>query len=138
MEKNTIEVYGMVDRFTDIDERNYLITLIEDETNKEWSIRIPTNNLHWYLEDSKHFYVRGEMVGEELIAEYADRWGRYCDHCGKHHTEGWWVKEDSYACCDECAIALCNGDEEAFRAGIIVDENGDLADEAYTYWTEWE
>jgi hypothetical protein len=33
---------------------------------------------------------------------------RICSHCGKVHTEGWYLSEldNAYACSDECAMAI--------------------------------
>lgn len=138
MKKQTIEVYGIVDRFTQISEHDYLIILIESDTNTQFEIVVSEHNLHWELEENKHYYARGKAsAGNSIVAEYVDRWGRYCDHCGRHHTEGYYVYEDYYACSEECAIALC-GSKQEFDSSIWLDENGELAENSPTYWTEWE
>lgn len=133
----TIEIYGELIHVKPNYE-DFYITIKEDGTERRFDVFVPQDNLHWSLDDTEHVYVRGTLSLNVVHADYVDRWGRYCDNCGKHHTEGWYVREDLYACSDECAVALCGGNEEDFRAGIIVDENGDITDDAYTYWTEWE
>lgn len=138
--KEKLTLYGQVTSVIDLDAHYYLVDFKEDESGEMWEIIIDEKHLYCDLETGKYYQVEGFIItsGKRVIlAHYMDDWGRYCDHCGKHHTEGWYVKEHMYACSDECAIALCE-DEEDFRAGIIVDENGDLTDDAYTYWTEWE
>lgn len=133
----TIEIYGFVVAIRPAHE-GYHFTIREDGTDRTFAVFVSQDNLHWDITEGGHYYVRGEESLGVVQADYVDRWGRYCDNCGKHHTEGWYVREDLYACSDECAVALCGGNEEDFRAGIIVDENGDITDDAYTYWTEWE
>lgn len=134
----TIELYGVITKITAISAHNVIVDVKEEGTGKVWEVVLADDmRIHFDLEVGVHVYARGEKALGGIFADYIDEWGRYCSHCGKHMTEGWYVKEYMYACCDECAIALCE-DEEDFRAGIIVDENGDLTDEAYTYWTEWE
>lgn len=137
--KTQIEIYGVITKITAISAHDVIIDVKEEGTNKVWEVLLTNDmRLHFDLEEGVHVYACGEKALGGIFAEYVDEWGRICSHCGKHHTEGWYVNEDFYACSDECAIALCDGDEDAFRAGIIVDENGDLTDDAYTYWTEWE
>ena len=145
MKKETNEVYGIVsniDKYqpSRIDAMHYSFTITDDENGKEWSVIAPSTAIHWHFDndDHKHYYVRGIQLNENtIIASYVDRWGRYCEHCGKHHTEGYYVNELNYACSEECAIALC-GSEQDFRDSIWLDEDGELAEDSPTYWTEWE
>lgn len=144
MNKESKELYGVigdVEKFqpyrTDLAISEFILT--NEEDNKEWTVLAPSGTIHWYFDDEqKHYYVRGIILNEStILATYVDRWGRYCDHCGKHHTEGWYIGEWEYACSDECAYALCGG-EQAFRESILLDEDGELHEDSATYWTEWE
>ena len=122
-----------------VDASYYFFTITDAEDGKVWNIIASGDAFHWHPdEDEKHFCVRGVVLDENtILATYIDRWGRYCDHCGKHHEEGWYINEWKYACSDECAYALCGG-KDAFEDTIILDEDGELSDESATYWTEWE
>lgn len=57
---------------------------------------------------------------------------RLCDHCGKFFEQGY-ILGTEYACSDECAIALYDGNEEQLRADL--DEEGDEI--YYSDWSEW-
>lgn len=61
---------------------------------------------------------------------------RTCSHCGKGMHEGYCLGELEYACCDECAIALYDGDEEQFRADLDEEERDCGSTECY--WTVWD
>lgn len=143
MEK--IELYGVAKRLHSYtnwtnDRKNWVIRLITDEENKEILVIIDDEDEHYRLDDGeqRYVYVRGYMVNEGVMAaEYLDQSGRICSHCGKLHFEGYYVNENFYACSEECAIALC-GSEQEFRDSIWVDEDGELAEDSPTYWTEWE
>lgn len=94
------------------------------------------------IQVDKHYCGTGTIIildnGTRLFhAECFGPWGRYCSHCGAHMVEGYYVQEHLYACSDECAIALYGGDECAFNESIVLDDNGDIADDSPTYWTEW-
>lgn len=81
-------------------------------------------------------YVTGsglEMSLMEVVAESCYLCSRICSHCGKVMLEGYYLAGE-YACSDECAIALYNGDKQAFEADIA---NAD-DDDAEVYWTEWD
>lgn len=58
---------------------------------------------------------------------------RRCDHCGKPMKEGYYLGGE-YACCDECALALYNGDKEQMEEDLSHAEEED----GECYWTEWE
>lgn len=54
---------------------------------------------------------------------------RICSHCGKVHTEGWYLSEldNAYACSDECAMAIYQAhelDEEEFDYDVKYDLSG--------------
>lgn len=58
---------------------------------------------------------------------------RICSNCGKFMCKGYYL-ETRYACSDECAIALYDGNERQLREDIkrsVDDEDGDC------FWTEW-
>lgn len=57
---------------------------------------------------------------------------RLCDHCGKFFEKGY-ILVTEYACSDECAVALYDGNEEALRADLA--EEGDEI--YYSDWSEW-
>lgn len=57
---------------------------------------------------------------------------RLCDHCGKFFEEGY-ILVTEYACSDECAVALYDGNEDALRADLA--EEGDEI--YYSDWSEW-
>ena len=69
------------------------------------------------------------------VAETDEEIGyRICSHCGKKMEEGYYLNGD-YACSDECAIALYDGDEEELRRDL---EEEDLeCGSTDCYWTEW-
>lgn len=48
------------------------------------------------------------------------------------------VGECEYACSEECALKLYKGDEEAFKSDLAMLDDPDLANNAPTYWTEWD
>lgn len=70
------------------------------------------------------------------IGSIPDEWVgfRVCSKCGVKMTEGYQLGLE-YACCDECAIALYDGDEGQLRE--------DLEDEWWhpgatdCFWTYW-
>ena len=74
--------------------------------------------------------VKNELL--DICAE-TNPWGdtglRVCTNCGKFMTEGYLLCID-YACSDECAIALYDGDEERLREDIG-EGDGDF------FYTEW-
>ena len=75
--------------------------------------------------------VKEEFV-DSFVLDHADNL-RVCTHCGRFMTEGY-LLETQYACSDECAIALYEGDEAQLREDIrasVEEEDGDF------FWTEW-
>ena len=148
MDKNIIEVYGVASNYQRALKVNkindkwnvvkaHYFTLTDDEGNS-FDAWVLEENCLWDIENGHHYYMRGTMNEEGLfIAGYLDRWGRYCDHCGKHHTEGYYVNEHLYACSEECGYALVGG-KLAFEETFEYDEDGELAEDSPTYWTEWE
>ena len=146
MKKETKEIYGVIGNVEKhqpcyTDAKTFFFTITDDEDNKKWDVIVSAEAIHWQFDNDnhKHYYVRGIQLDEKtILATYVDRWGRYCDICGKHHVEGYFVGEWEYACSEECAIALYDGDENAFRADLALLDDDETADDAPTYWTEWE
>jgi hypothetical protein len=137
--KKSIELYGWVKDITTHEfevTKKHTFTLVT-ENGAEFFVQVLDNNLCYDLNTEDYFYVRGVEDEFGIVAGYVDRWGRICEHCGKHHFEGYYVNDYHYACSEECAIALC-GSEQEFRDSIWVDEDGELAEDSPTYWTEWE
>ena len=107
--------------------------------DKSYKVYVRDNDCEWDLNDGDHYTVSGIVITYEMVvATSVDRWGRICDVCGKWHTEGYYVGEDEYACSDECAIKLYGGNETAFREDLALLDDEETADDAVTYWTEWE
>ena len=91
------------------------------------------------LEDGGHYCACGFEIAEGIVmATSCHLWGRICDVCGKWHEEGYWVGECEYACSEDCAISLYDGDADAFHADLALLNNPATADDCYTYWTAWE
>ena len=135
-----MEIWGICTDFLQQDDI-YRIYLKTDE-GTIYQVSVQDMDVHEKPEIGRHYYAKGDDATETMkkpaiFADYVDRWGRYCDHCGKHHTEGYYVNEDMYACSDECGYALCGG-EKQFRETIWLDEDGELDENSPTYWTEWE
>lgn len=58
---------------------------------------------------------------------------RRCDHCRRSMKKGYYLGGE-YACSDECALALYNGD----RTQMDEDLSHADKDDGECYWTEWE
>lgn len=71
-------------------------------------------------------------VSVNIEVKEIEEWGRTCDHCGAHMTEGYYLAGE-YACSEACAIELYDGDEDAFREDI----SHAVEDNCETYYTEW-
>lgn len=141
MEKKHVDLYGEIEQVVTLHltRRTFHSFILKTEEGGIYQVYIGGPDAEHYLEDGRRYNVIGFEVAEGVVmAYYADRWGRYCDHCGKWHTEGYWVGEQEYACSEECAIALYNGNEQAFRDDLAMLENEETADDAVTYWTEWD
>lgn len=109
------------------------------EEGKTYEVLAKKDTIECDIEDDKRFYVRGiEVADGVVVAIEVEQWGRYCDVCGKWHVEGYWVGECDYACSEECAIALFDGDKEAFEAELALLDDDETADGCCTYWTAWE
>lgn len=99
------------------------------------------NTIIDYLENG--YLGRGWANGKErrkasfhfldVFDEYGEAGFRVCDNCGQIICEGYILGGNEYACSDECAIDLYDGDEDAFRTDL---EDADT-DDGETYWTEW-
>ena len=91
------------------------------------------------LEDGSHYCACGFEIAEGIVmATSCHQWGRICDVCGKWHSEGYWVGECHYACSEECALTFYGGNKEEFEADLALLDNPETANNADTYWTEWE
>jgi hypothetical protein len=141
METKVITIYGEVSNITDKTEssREYTAFDITTEEGKTYEVLVRDKDIEYWLEENHRYYARGFEIAEgKVVAFDVDRWGRYCDVCGKWHIEGYWVDEMNYACSEECALTFYGGDKEAFQADLALLDNPETADRAYTYWTEWE
>ena len=58
---------------------------------------------------------------------------RVCDNCGGFMTEGYYLGGE-YACCDDCAVELYDGDENQLRRDLEADEESGAGE---CYYTEW-
>lgn len=141
MEKKHVDLYGEIEQVVTLhlNRRTFHSFALKTEEGKTYQVYIKEPDEEYDLEDGRRYNVIGFEVAEGVVmAYYADRWGRYCDVCGKWHTEGYWVGENDYACSEECAIKLYNGDAQAFRDDLALLDDPETADYAVTYWTEWE
>lgn len=70
--------------------------------------------------------------GVDVMKDGADKI-RVCGHCHTPMKKGYYL-DGEYACCEECAIELYNGDKAQFE------EDTSHADEVWceTFYTEWE
>ena len=59
---------------------------------------------------------------------------RVCTNCGTKMKEGYMLAGE-YACCDECAIALYDGNENQLRADL--EEEWYRSGSTDCMWTEW-
>lgn len=147
MELKVVKLYGVMENVKEHEvTRRFFSTFTIKTDNGSYDVIVRTKDVlsqtditYCDLEDGKKFYVRGIEVSEGVVmAIEVELWGRYCEVCGKWHTEGYWVGECEYACSEECAIKLYGGDEAAFRADLALLDDEATADSATTYWTEWE
>lgn len=72
----------------------------------------------------------GDWDGENYNVESY----RVCDHCGALMHEGYFLNGE-YACSDECAIELYNGNETQLRADL--DEEAEDLGSTDCFYTEW-
>ena len=133
----TKEIYGTI---TEIKTDNGFETfVITTDSNETYKVVAKNESLNCVTENNKKFYVNGEMMSDGIInAINVEYWGRYCDVCGKWITEGYIVGETEYACSEDCAITLYSGDYEQFYKDLELLEDEFTANDAETYWTEWE
>lgn len=135
--KERITIYGTLKSFEQISPEAYLLVIKEWQSGKEWEVVASRWNVYENLVENGHCYASGVKALGGIIADEVDRWGRYCDVCGKWHTEGYYVGEYNYACSEECAVALYGGDWNAFKADLALLDDPETCDYAPTYWTEW-
>lgn len=122
-----------------VNNRCYYEFTLTTEDGESQEVFVRYEDAEWDIDNGGHYYVSGfEVLNGTLLATTVDRWGRVCDVCGKWHTEGYWVCEEDYACSEECAIQLFGGNEDAFRAELALLDDPETADEAHTFWTEWD
>jgi hypothetical protein len=87
------------------------------------------------MTDPYHLALWFEGAHPDIKREFLDAFNelnddlRVCDNCGRFMCEGY-LLDTRYACSDECAIALYEGDEAQLREDIG-DGDGDY------FWTEW-
>lgn len=113
----------------------------ERNGNDNVVIIVPKNaRVYEDIVNGNNLCVIGQMNDKgAMIANIIEEWGRICTHCGKHITEGYYLENlGTYACSEECAIAQYDNNEQAFRDSIWLDDEGELADDSPTFWTEWE
>lgn len=136
--KERITIYGILKSYEQISPEDYLLVIKEWNTAKEWEVVASKYQVYEDLVENGHYYASGVKALGGIIADEVDRWGRYCDVCGKWMTEGYYVLESSYACSEECAVDLYRGDWNAFKADLALLDFPETCDNAPTYWTEWE
>jgi hypothetical protein len=122
-----------------INRREYHTFLLICSEKDTYRVYVRHEDTEWDIEDGEHYSANGfEVADGIIIATSVDRWGRICDVCGAWHIEGYYVGECEYACSEECALKLYKGDEEAFKSDLAMLDDPDLANDAPTYWTEWD
>lgn len=132
---NITKIWGVCTSYTRVKDL-WHITLRDE--NGEYIVVVSDMQVNCDIECESHYFVLGETIGSIVLGTCVEEWGRICDHCGKWHTEGYFVGEYEYACSKECAIALYNGNEDAFYADLAMLDDPETEDDAVTYWTEWE
>lgn len=145
--ENTISLRGTVSAVATIyvSRREFRTFLLNDDEKGKYRVYVRQEDMDYPdMEDGDHFSAHGLVVAEEnmtmgvMIATYVDRWGRICDVCGKWHTEGYHIGECNYACSEECALTYYGGDKAEFEKDLALLDNPETADDADTYWTEWD
>lgn len=127
-----MEIWGIC---TDVLKQDdvYRIYLKTDE-GTIYQVSAHEMDVHWKIEVGRHYYAKGDDATETMkrpaiFADYVERWGRYCSHCGKHHEEGYYDEGAGlYACCDECLFALNKEDLEGLE---------EEREDGVVFWTEW-
>lgn len=82
-------------------------------------------NARLYWSEVMKVYEKEGMFGTENF--------RLCEHCGYPMKEGYYLGGE-YACCEQCALALYDGDKDAMDADL---SHADEID-GECYWTEWD
>lgn len=127
-----MEIWGICTDFLQQDDI-YRIYLKTDE-GTIYQVSVQDMDVHEKPEIGRHYYAKGDDATETMkkpaiFADYVDRWGRYCSHCGKHHEEGYYDEGAGlYACSDECLFALNKDDLEGLE---------EEREEGIVFWTEW-
>lgn len=129
METNNIELYGTITKFVRLDEDTILLYVTEKDTDTEWKVLAMAEKVDCEPEEGLHVYIKGETGVQRhgIFADYVDRWGRICSHCGKHHEEGYYSENTGeYACSDECLHKL-----------FTEEEREEEREREWLFWTEW-
>lgn len=129
MNKN-VEVWGICTEFLKQDDiyRIYL----KDDKGTIFQISVSEYDVEAEIEVGTHYYAKGEdateIMGQKAVfADFVDRWGRYCSHCGKHHEEGYYSENTfMYFCSEEC-----------LNAEYTEEEIQEERESEYLFWTEW-
>lgn len=129
MGKN-IKILGVCTSYTRV--KDLWEVTLKDAQSNEQTIVISDMQVNCDVECDRHYFALGEQANTTILGTCLEEWGRYCDHCGKHHTEGYYSENTGmYFCSEECLKAEYTQEEIDEE---IIDENGD----GYLYWTEWE
>ena len=129
------KIYGVCTSFTRVKDL-WHITIKDNE--QEHIVVASNMQVNCDLECDGHYFVLGRTIGSIVLGTCVEEWGRICDHCGKWHTEGYFIEEYHYACSEECALTFYGGDADAFHADLALLDDDETADDAVTYWTEWD
>lgn len=140
MEK-TIDLRGMAREVSTlyINRRTYYAFTLNCAEKGVYKVYVRREDTEWDIEEDGHYSASGMEIADGIvIATSVDRWGRICDVCGKWHTEGYHIGECNYACSEECALHYYGGDKNAFEEDLALLDDPATADDADTYWTEWD
>lgn len=93
---------------------------------------VPEDKLLQYIFDKfSAYYTHQELA--DYIDNISCRKLRRCSHCGMPMKEGYYI-DGQYACGNQCAIALYDGNKEQFNEDLRLEE--ELNDDV-VYYTEW-
>lgn len=104
-----------------------------DELTRELIGLIPEDKFVQYVFDKMSSLYTHKALGY-FIDRISERRLRVCSHCGMPMKEGYYLAGE-YACSNECAIALYDGDEKQFNEDLQYDEEYNTGE---VYYTEWE
>lgn len=122
----TIELWGICTSLEPHGDKGHFTMTIEEEDGVRHSSLVHPRDASCDLVVGRHYYLKGEMFTQGIIADEVEMWGRYCDVCGKRHDEGYFLEDTllQYACSEECLEELikCSGKPE---------------EEQICSWNEW-